>query len=457
MPIAEFPGRWNWGYDGVDLYAPSSVYGGPAGLKRLVDAAHRVGLGVLLDVVYNHFGPDGNYLRAYSDDYFTDRYQTPWGEAVNYDGPNSRWVRHFVVENARYWLDEYHLDGLRLDATHAIFDATPRHVLAEIAEVAHSRTRPAIVFAEDHRNEVRLFNPPDRGGFGLDGVWADDFHHALRTYLVLEREGYFRSFSGRLEDLARTVARGFLFQGQPQPSNGKPRGTKVTDEPARAFVYCTENHDQVGNRARGERLSHLIDRPRYLLASAALLLSPETALIFQGQEFASSSPFLYFTDHNPELGKLVTEGRRNEFKGFSAFADPARREEIPDPQAESTYQRSRLDLSERQQHAEVYDAYRALLRLRRTDPVLRSASRQTTRAVTVGQDLLAIHRWSDGEHRLALLNFGDADVQLDPADLTAVPQTYWQPLWSTEEKAERREDSWRVPARSAVLLGASEA
>jgi maltooligosyltrehalose trehalohydrolase len=457
MPVAEFPGRWNWGYDGVDLYAPASAYGGPAGLKRLVDAAHAAGLGVLLDVVYNHFGPDGNYLRAFSADYFTSDYRTPWGEALNYDGSRSRAVRQFIRENVRYWLDEYHLDGLRLDATHAIFDSSPRHILAELAAVAHERPRPALIFAEDHRNLVQLIDPPERGGFGLDGVWADDFHHALRTYLTGEREGYFADYRGRLEDLATTIEQGFLFQGQ-TTGRGRPRGTKVTDEPAAAFLFCLENHDQVGNRAAGERLSHLIDRQRYLLATAALLLAPETPLLFQGQEFAASAPFLYFTDHHPELGRLVSAGRREEFKQFAAFADPARRAAISDPQDPLTFERSRLDLSDRQRNAAVLETYQALLRLRRDDPVLSAAERTTIGAAVADDHLLAVHFWRDQAHRLLLLNFGDVEALLPLEALPSAPppSSSWRLLFTIDDQSSRAPTDlatgWRVPARRGYLL-----
>jgi maltooligosyltrehalose trehalohydrolase len=420
----------------------------------LVDAAHEAGLGVLLDVVYNHFGPDGNYLRAFSDDYFTDRYSTPWGEAINYDGPHSRYVRQLVLQNVDYWLEEYHLDGLRLDATHAIYDASPRHLLAEIASVAHERPRAAIVFAEDHRNQVRLIDPPARGGYGLDGVWADDFHHALRTFLVDEREGYYGEFSGRLEDLARTIEGGFLYQGQLRPKSGKARGTRVSDQPGYSFVFCSENHDQVGNRALGERLNHLIDRERYLLASAALLLSPETVLLFQGQEFASSSPFLYFTDHNPELGKLVTAGRREEFKGFSAFNDPARRETIPDPQAEETFQRSKLNFGERERNGEVYAAYRELIALRREDLVLRRGDRQATRARALSEAVLAIQRWAGEEQRLVLLNFGVSEFRVDLAGVSGVAGS-WELVWALGGRVARGgevEGAWGLAGRSGVVL-----
>jgi maltooligosyltrehalose trehalohydrolase len=458
MPLAEFPGRRNWGYDGVDLFAPFSGYGGPEGLRRFVDAAHTLGLGVLLDVVYNHFGPDGNYLRIYSNDYFTDRHVTPWGDAVNYDGPNSQHVRHFVLQNVRYWLEEYHLDGLRLDAVHEIIDTSPRHLLAEIAAVGHSVPgRSVVIIAEDHRNLVHQIRPAANGGFGLDGVWADDFHHALRTYLTGEREGYYANYPGALADVAATIEQGFLFQGQMRPATGEIRGTQVTDEPAREFVFCSENHDQVGNRALGERLNHLIDRERYLVASAVLLLAPETILLFQGQEFATSRPFQFFTDHNAELGALVTEGRRKEFAGFAAFADPVRREKIPDPQADTTFQQSVLDWGERERNAEVYNLYRTLLALRRSDPVLSQQQRLQTRARAVGEHLLALRRWHDTDERLLLANFGQEPAALsDDANaalgMSRIPA--WRVVWGTGTMQARIGQEWGgvVPGRAAVLL-----
>jgi maltooligosyltrehalose trehalohydrolase len=460
MPLAEFPGRRNWGYDGVDLYAPASAYGGPEGLRRLVDVAHALGLGVLLDAVYNHFGPDGNYLRAYAADYFTGRHTTPWGDAINYDGSRSEHVRHFVLENVRYWIQEFHLDGFRLDATHAIVDTSPRHLLAEIAEVVHGRPeRHAVVIAEDHRNLVEQIRPAERGGMGLDGVWADDFHHALRTYLTGEREAYYANYTGRLEDVAATIEQGFLFQGQPRPATGDLRGTKVTDEPARAFVFCSENHDQVGNRALGERLAHLIDREHYLVASAVLLFVPETVLLFQGQEFAASSPFQFFTEFNPELGRLVTEGRRKEFAGFAAFADSARRERIPDPQAESTFQRSVLNWADRETNAEVLDLYRTLLHLRRDDPVLRHQDRALTRARAQTDDVLAIRRWHNGAERLLLANFGDGATSGSDGDMQALgvaAGSRWDMVYATPNVAKLDGgiplDGLVVPARSAMLL-----
>jgi maltooligosyltrehalose trehalohydrolase len=371
MPLGDFPGRRNWGYDGVSLFAPARCYGAPDDLRRLVDRAHGLGLAVLLDVVYNHLGPDGAYLGLFSPGYFSKRHETPWGAAVNLDGPASEQVRAFLFENALHWLHEYRFDGLRLDATHAIHDDSPRHFLAELqarvrASLPH---RHVVVIAEDSRNLARMVRPELAGGWGLDAVWADDFHHQVRRCLAGDADGYYRDYTGSIADLATTVRDGWFFQGQHSSYLGKPRGTDPTGEPPRRYVVCLQNHDQVGNRALGERLHHQVEPAAWRAASVLLLLVPETPLLFMGQEWAASTPFLYFTDHHDELGRLVTEGRREEFKGFAAFSDPAARERIPDPQAEATFARSRLDWSEpgREPHAAAERLYRALLALRREE------------------------------------------------------------------------------------------
>ncbi|HVA93082.1 MAG TPA: malto-oligosyltrehalose trehalohydrolase, partial [Chloroflexota bacterium] len=326
--------------DGVDWFAPTRNYGGPLGLQRLVDAAHQHRLGVLLDVVYNHFGPEGNYLRQFSPAYFTNRYRTPWGDAINYEG--CPFARELAIDNACSWLRDYHIDGLRLDATFAIHDSSPKHLLVELAESVRSQSPRAILIAETHENDVRYLQPLNEGGRGFDAVWADDFHHVVRRLLAGDHEGYYQDYTGTVDELARTLSQGFLYEGQRSPSSGGPRGTVARDRPASQFVYCIQNHDQVGNRAFGDRLTQGLGPDAYRLASALLLLAPCTPMLFMGQEFAASSPFLYFTDHPPELGKLVTEGRRSEFASFSAFQDPDAREHIPDPQAEQTFLASKL-------------------------------------------------------------------------------------------------------------------
>ncbi|MBV9169654.1 MAG: malto-oligosyltrehalose trehalohydrolase [Chloroflexi bacterium] len=465
LPVAEFPGARNWGYDGVDLFAPAHVYGGPDGFKRLIDAAHAEGLGIILDVVYNHFGPDGNYLRQFSPDYFTNRYSTPWGDAINYDGQNSEYVRRFVLDNARYWLTEYHADGLRLDATHAIYDSSKTHILTELSEAARTSVNKSIVLiAETHENDVRYFQPTMQGGFGMDAVWADEFHHILRRHLAGDHEAYFARYSGTLQELAECINRGWIH------------GTDASHEAPPRFVYVIQNHDQVGNRAMGERLHHQIDMERYRAAATLLLFLPYTPMLFMGQEFAASSPFQYFTDHNPELGKLVTAGRRKEFAGFSAFANPARREQIPDPQAESTFLRSKLALDEASAPpgADVAELYRALLRLRHEDEVLRDQSREHTEARALDDEVLAVRRWHDGQERLLLVNFGDTQRQDPRRGLAAAwePQdprrglaAAWEPQhlsgfgegWQTLLSSGAHADGGALPARTAVVLKRSVA
>ncbi len=406
MPIAEFAGTRNWGYDGVGLFAPASAYGGPSGFKRLVNAAHERGLGVILDTVYNHLGPEGNYLGAVTAGrFFTDRHRTPWGDAINYDGPDSAPVRDFVLQNAIHWAREYHVDGLRLDATHAIIDESPVHILREIAGALHELARPRLVIAEDERNEARLITPVDAGGYGLDAVWADDLHHQLRRLTAGDHEAYFRHYSGTVQDVVTTLRRGW-FREAPRTSGtrrepvGPPSGHATT-----AFVHCIQNHDQVGNRALGERLSDDIPLPAYRALSALLLLSPYTPLLWMGQEWAASTPFQFFTDFPEELGRLVTEGRRNEFEEFSAFADPSARARIPDPQDVETFLRSRLrwDETSRAPHEGMLALYRDLLLLRRTEPSLRSRDRRDFSLAAVSDHALALRRQSPGGHELLVV------------------------------------------------------
>jgi len=425
MPVADFPGARNWGYDGVSLFAPARCYGTPDDLRRLVDEAHRLGLGVLLDVVYNHLGPDGNYLGAYGP-YFTARHKTPWGDALNFDGEGSAEVREFFAENALRWIREYHADGLRLDATHAIVDDSPRHVLAEIAErVRRDAGRPALLVAEDDRNMAALVRPSGAGGYGLDAVWADDLHHQARVRLAGDRDGYFADFEGTSTDLAATLRQGWFYVGQHSGFRDEPRGSDPAGVPLERFVVCLQNHDQVGNRAFGDRLHDGIDAAALRAATALLLLSPETPLLFMGQEWAASSPFLYFTDHEPGLGKLVTEGRRREFSRFRAFADPATRERIPDPQAASTFAASRLrwEELEREPHASVLRLHRALLALRRRE-LLPRRRRFEVHAAADGALVLS---WGDVFAAIRLDGEGDVEVP--------VPGEGLRVLLSTEDAA----------------------
>ena len=463
MPVAEFPGERGWGYDGVDLFAPHHAYGGPEGLRRLVDAAHAAGLGVILDVVYNHLGPDGNYLRAFSADYFTDRHQTPWGDALNFDGPGSHRVREFVLTNAWRWMREYHLDGLRLDAVHAIHDRSAWHILADLSARARAAVHPraVVITAENDANDVTLIHRPDKDGYGLDAVWADDFHHTVRVALTGERDGYYARYTGTTTEIAQTIQRAFLYPGKTEPVEGRTRGTPVTDEPAAAFVFCIQNHDQVGNRAFGERLNALVSPEAYRAASALLLLAPQTPLLFMGQEFAASAPFLYFTDHESDLGRLVTEGRRREFAGFATFADPDARRRIPDPQSPETYRRSKLDWSDWERNGSVVVLYTDLLGLRRDDPVLRVRDRARMHASAPSDTIVALHRWAGAGHRLALVNFGPPrSLTIADALASGTDVGEWRVRWHSNTRRYGGDgtpptiagDTAYVPAWTAVLL-----
>jgi maltooligosyltrehalose trehalohydrolase len=374
MPVGEFPGTRGWGYDGVALFAPHHAYGGPDGLKRLVDACHGHGLAVVMDVVYNHLGPDGNHLPAYGP-YFTDRYRTPWGEAVNFDGPGSPAVRRFVLDNAAMWLRDYHCDGLRLDAVHAIVDASALHVLEELAlevgRLAAHLGRTCWVIAESDLNDPRLVRPRDAGGYGLDAQWSDDFHHALHAVLTGERGGYYEDF-GRLEDLATALRQAYVYAGRYSKHRDRRHGRPPVGVDAARFLGFIQNHDQVGNRAAGERLSMLASVARQKIAAALVLTAPFVPLLFQGEEWGARTPFLYFTDHrDPALAAAVREGRRREFASFGWAPD-----RVPDPQAEATWRGSQLDWTEpeRAPHRELLAWYRDLLRLRRTTPALAAGS-----------------------------------------------------------------------------------
>jgi maltooligosyltrehalose trehalohydrolase len=425
MPVADFPGGRNWGYDGVSLFAPARCYGAPDDLRRLVDAAHHHGLAVVLDVVYNHFGPDGAYALAFSPRYRSTRHDSPWGAAVNFDGADAARVREFVIENALHWLHEYHLDGLRLDATHAIVDDSPRHVLAELAARARASLpqRALLLVAEDDRNEAAIVRPTGAGGWGMDAVWADDFHHQARVLAAGDRDGYYQDFTGETSDLAATMHRGWFYTGQPSAYREAPRGTDPAGIDLTRMVICLQNHDQIGNRAFGDRLHHRIDGATWRALVAVLLCAPETPLLFMGQEWAASAPFQYFTDHNPELGRLVTEGRRREFSRFAAFADDAARAGIPDPQARTTFEASRLDWTEREApaHAATLSWHRALLALRRRCPALHASA--TAEASAPDVDSLVLERRSpDGSAARLAVRFraaGDVVVPRPAADLAA--------------------------------------
>ena len=420
MPVAQFAGRRGWGYDGVLLYAPHSAYGGPDGLKRLVDAAHQRNLMVLLDVVYNHFGPDGNYLHLYAPEFFHPERKTPWGAAIAYEKAP---VRDFFIENAIYWLQEYQLDGLRLDAINQIEDQSEVPLLEELARRVRKTVtgRPIHLTTEDDRNIVRLHKRDAEGRPTLfTAEWNDDFHHAAHVLATSEREGYYQDYRNPVPKLARALAEGFVYQGEPSPFwDDAPRGERSADQPPTAFVDFLQNHDQIGNRAFGERLTALAPERTLALLTSVLLLSPHIPMLFMGEEYGERRPFYFFTDFQGKLAKLVREGRRDEFKKWPSFQDPDRREQIPDPNAKATFTACVLDWDAARggHHAERLEHVRSLLRLRAAQIVPRLAGMRGGEATheLVGEHGLRV-TWKTADGALVLLaNFGPSAVPLDGA------------------------------------------
>lgn len=409
MPIGQFPGERNWGYDGVYPFAPQNSYGGPKGLKRLVDACHKNGLAVILDVVYNHLGPEGNYLSDFGP-YFTDRYRTPWGDAVNFDGPCSDEVRRYFIENALSWLREYHIDGLRLDAVHHFYDFGARHFLKELADVVRREERRTgrtlAVIAESDLNNPRLVTSPERGGDGLDAQWCDDFHHALHALLTGERSGYYADF-GEISHLARALSDGYVYTGQHSRYRRRRHGAPPFLVSAFRFIVSAQNHDQIGNRAGGERLAALVSQEKLRLAAATVMLSPFIPLLFMGEEYGETAPFPYFVNHaDPALVEAVRRGRVEEFGGFGWEGG-----NIPDPQNEETFRRGMIDPERGHdpQHAELFAFYRELIRLRRRVPALFNSSREETEVRELSESLIQVRRWCGGDQALWLASYCDGD------------------------------------------------
>lgn len=402
MPVAQFPGERNWGYDGVFPFAPQHSYGGPDGLRKLIDACHGKGLAVVLDVVYNHLGPEGNYLRDFGY-YFTDRYRTPWGDAVNFDGPFSDHVRDYFIGNALYWVREYHVDALRLDAVHGIYDIGARHFLEELATTVHCEGKrlgkPVYVIAESDLNDVRLIKPIEEGGYGLDAQWNDDFHHSVHSLLTGEQDGYYTGF-GRCHDLAKALSEGFVYSGQFSPYRRRRHGNSAQGRPARQFVVFSQNHDQVGNRMLGERLSRLVNFESLKLVAGLVLLSPYIPLLFMGEEYGEDNPFYYFVSHeDTELIAAVRAGRKEEFREFLSRGEP------PDPEAVSTFQASKLAWQkyENGSHALLLAFYRHLLRLRREISTLGTGDVRDWEAGCAGDEGILWIRRHDAERELLVL------------------------------------------------------
>jgi maltooligosyltrehalose trehalohydrolase len=466
MPVADFPGEFGWGYDGVAFFAPTRLYGSPDDFRRFVDRAHAVGLGVILDVVYNHYGPLENSLPAFSDDYTTDRHKNEWGGAINFDGENSGPVREFFRANARYWIDEFHLDGLRFDATQSITDDSDNHILTELVTAAREAAgdRTLFIVAENEPQRVRMLQSPSKGGHGMDAVWNDDFHHAAMVRLTGHNEAYYSDYMGVAEEFLGAIKRGFLYQGQRSQWQKNPRGTSTRGLPATAFVNFLQNHDQIANSGLGDRVDKLSSPGRWRAMTALWLLAPQTPMFFQGQEFSASTPFLYFADSKGEQARRVTRGRLQFLSQFPTLATLEAKSLVAEPADRSTFERCRLNLSERQTHSQSYALHQDLLRLRREDPVFFRQRADLLEGATLGPDCLIVRYFGDisDDDRLLIVNLGN-DLRYSPAPqpLLAPPaDRVWEILWSTNRVEYggvgtpplETDIGWQIAGEAAVVL-----
>jgi maltooligosyltrehalose trehalohydrolase len=466
MPVAAFPGSFGWGYDGAYWYAPTQLYGTPDDFRRFVNEAHRLEIGVLLDVVYNHFGPSGNYTAAFSPYYFSRKHNTEWGDALNFDGEHAGPVRDFVAENAAFWVREYHLDGLRLDATQSIHDESDDHIVAKLTRAARAAAggRSILIFAEDENQQSRQARKPETGGYGIDALWNDDFHHACRVAATGNMEAYYADYSGSPQELISAIRLGYLYQGQWHARQQRYRGTPSWDFPAPQLVHFLQNHDQVANSARSVR-THMLTTPgRQRALTALLLLGPQTPLLFMGQEFASSSPFYYFADHEPELAGLVRKGRNEflaQFRRIHAYHAGRR---VPDPAAPDTFAVCKLDWAECERNSRDLLLHRDLIDLRRADPIFSRQDKTMIEGAVIGPEAFLL-RWFDAEHddRLGVFNLGrDLDFRgIAEPHIAAPPDRQWDVLWSSEEPdyggtgtPAFSDRNWHLPGHTAVIFRA---
>ena len=463
MPVADFPGRFGWGYDGVDLFAPTWLYGRPEDFRSFVNTAHAHKVGVLLDVVYNHVGPDGNYLKPFSPHYFSKRHTTDWGEAINFDGDDSAPVREFYRANAAYWIEEFHLDGLRLDATQNIYDDSSPHILDEIVREARKRARGRELFivAENEPQDVRMVWDRAHGGFGIDAVWNDDFHHSAVVALTGHNEAYYTDYRGRAQEFISAAKYGYLYQGQWYSWQKQRRGTSALGLPHHAFVSFIENHDQVANSARGKRMHQITSAGKLRAVTALLLLGPSTPMLFQGQEFASSARFQFFSDHKPEIAKMVHKGRAKFLSQFRSLRGAKAQELLADPGNPWTFEKCKLDFTERERHRDWYALHRDLLELRRANPALRNPSLD---GAIFSEHAFLLRYFDAGRDWLLLVNL-EADLywQQAPEPLLAPPAGHtWKLLFSSEDPkyggsgiySPETGDGWRIPGEAAVLMAA---
>ena len=466
MPIADFEGRFGWGYDGVNMFAPYHGYGEPDDLRRFVDRAHELGLAVILDVVYNHLGPSGNYLREFSDAYFTARYENEWGDAINYDGPDAQPVREFFLDNAGYWIEEFHMDGLRLDATQQIFDRSRRNIMAEIGERVRRAggARSTILVAENEPQETRLVRPLDAHGYGLDALWNDDFHHSAMVALTGRAEAYYSDTRGVAQELVSAAKYGYLFQGQYYDWQEQPRGTAGLDVPPARYVTFLQNHDQVANSATGERGHQLTSPGKWRAMTAFWLLMPGTPMLFQGQEFSASSPFLYFADFGGDLADAIRRGRAEFLTQFPSILPILERGALADPGAPFTFERCKLDFDERRLHSGAVALHRDLLRMRRSEAAFRRQTRGAVDGAVLSDHAFILRFFTEApdDERLLVVNLAEGFLRNSIADPLAAPPAArrWRLDWSSDDVSYGGpgvEDLWQggrwnVSAGCAYLL-----
>ena len=466
MPVADFPGQFGWGYDGVWPFAPVAIYGSPDDMRQFVDRAHAVGIGVVLDVVYNHLGPDGNYLPKYSPYYLSKKHKTDWGQAINFDGKENGPVRDYFCNNAAYWMRDFHLDGLRFDATQDIHDETRPHILQHLGEAARAAAgpRPIVLIGENEPQDTRLIRPVESGGYGFDAVWNDDYHHSAIVALTGKADAYYTDYLGTPQEFVAAAKYGYLFQGQWYRWQKKRRGTPTFGLPRHSMVNFIQNHDQIANSARGQRVHEISSPGNYKAMTALTLLMPGTPMLFQGQEFAASTHFFFFADHKPELAKKIEEGRVEFLSQWRSLVLPEMKKCFQDPSERETFELSKLDHAEVQRHGEIYALHRDLLTLRREDAVISLQGDNGLDGAVLSDECLLLRFFSSdfSEDRLLLVNLG-RDLELNPAPepLLAPPLgKRWMKLWSSDDPQYGgcgtavldSAQNWKIPGRAAVLV-----
>jgi maltooligosyltrehalose trehalohydrolase len=464
MPVAEFSGKFGWGYDGVNLFAPYHLYGRPEDFKDFINSAHVMNIGVILDVVYNHLGPDGNYMEQFTENFFTDKYKTDWGKAINFDGVNSGFVRNFITQNALYWCEEFQIDGLRFDATQDIFDNSETHILSEIVQAIRSKSSKDKYFvAENEPQNSRFVLPPEKNGLGIDSMWNDDFHHSCIVALTGRNEAYYSDYLGKPQEFISLCKYGFLYQGQYYKWQKKRRGTPSLYLEAPSLVNFIQNHDQVANSSRGLRIDKVASLGSYKAITALMILSPGTPMLFQGEEYASSAPFFYFADHKEELSELIYNGRTEFMSQFRSIATPEMLARLPVPNDIQTFVSCKINIEEKNNNKAIFDLHKDLIKIKKEDPVISLQQNDKIDGAVLGDSSFVIRYFgNNNDDRILLLNLG-VDLHLNPAPeplLSPLNDKGWQILWSSEDikyggsgtAPLETENNWIIPGHAAVLL-----